>query len=278
VIGIARSPATTAANWYRGLAPRRRLLYALLAGAALLLVLAIGVPALVSLLRGAGPLPAQGSPGTVLLVPGYGGGTGGVEKLAEALRAQGRTATVVQLPGDGTGDLNAQADTLDAYVRDALGGGAPSVDVVGYSAGGVVTRLWVRDHDGVHKARRIVTLGSPLHGTQLAATGVLVAPGACPTACQQLATGSSLLSGIAGAVPTPPYWLSIWTSQDETVTPPDSARVSGPADAVRNVVIQDVCPGRQVSHSGLPTDGFVTNAVIHDLDDNPPAAPSGADC
>jgi triacylglycerol esterase/lipase EstA (alpha/beta hydrolase family) len=265
--------------WYGGLAPRRRLLYAIVAGAALLLVVALGVPALVTRLRtGSGGLPAQDQPGTVLLVPGYGGATGAVNQLAGALRAQGRTATVVPLPGDGTGDLNAQADTLDSDVAQALSAGAPSVDVVGYSAGGVVTRLWVRDHDGVHKARRIVTLGSPLHGTQVAATGVLLAPGACPTACRQLATGSSLLSGISGSVPTPPYWLSIWTSQDETVTPPDSARISGPAGSVRNVVIQDLCPGRQVSHSALPTDAFVTAAVIADLDTNPPAAPTSADC
>src|SRR5262249_9643284 len=128
------------------------------------------------------PPPEQNRPGTVLLVPGYGGGTAALSPPAAALRATGRTVGVGALPGGGTRDLDRQADTLDGAVAKALHGGVPSVDVVGYSAGGVVARLWARDHDGTHKARRIVTLGSPHHGAQLAAAGTAVGAGGCPTA------------------------------------------------------------------------------------------------
>src|SRR6185312_13455028 len=171
-------------------------------------------------------VPDQDKPGVVLLVPGYGGGTDGLERLAAAIRATGRTATVVEMPDEGTGDLGAQADTLDRAATAALRN-SPSVDVIGYSAGGVVARLWVQRHDGVHKARRVVTLGSPHQGARLAAAGAAGLPGACPAACRQLAPGSSLLDQLRSPVPDPPQWLSIWTEQDQTVQPPDSARLDG---------------------------------------------------
>src|SRR5436305_745156 len=95
---------------------------------------------------------------------------------AARIRATGRAATVVSLPGDGTGDLAAQAATLDAAVTAERQRGAPSVDVIGYSAGGVVARLWVARYTGAQAARRVVTLGSPLHGAQLAATGPAPVP------------------------------------------------------------------------------------------------------
>jgi triacylglycerol esterase/lipase EstA (alpha/beta hydrolase family) len=72
----------------------------------------------------------------VLLVPGYGGQTGSLSVLAARIRATGRRAIVVRLPGSGTGSLVTDAGVLSAAVMRALRGGAPSVDVVGYSAGG----------------------------------------------------------------------------------------------------------------------------------------------
>src|SRR3954452_19016427 len=119
--------------------PRRRLL---LLGVACVAVIALLIVLGVRLLGGSGDTgarPDQARPGTVVLVPGYGGGRAALNRLAGRLEAQGRTTVVLTLPGDGTGDLLAQADTLDSAVRDALRHGASSVDVIGYSAGGVVT-------------------------------------------------------------------------------------------------------------------------------------------
>jgi len=258
---------------FASLAPaRRRLLLALLA-VAVAAALAIGLVAATSGGH-ARAIIDQNRPGPVLLVPGYGGSETGLDVLATRLRATGRTVDVVHLPDDARGDLGVQARTLAAAARAALSG-ASSVDVVGYSAGGVVARLWVRDYGGATVARRIVTLGSPQHGTQLAALGALV-PSVCPTACRQLAPDSALLAALNGADETPagPTFVSIWSTDDEVVLPPDSARLAG----ALNMTVQSVCADAHVPHSDLPTNRVVESMVALELGAGPPVPLSPADC
>jgi triacylglycerol lipase len=262
--------------WLGGLSPRRRILVA----AIVLLVVAGAVVAGVAVSAG-GPAravtgyPPQDRPGPVLLVPGYGGQTGSLSVLAARIRATGRAATVVHLPGNGTGDLNADASVLNAAVAQALDGGARSVDVIGYSAGGVVALLWARHDDGPAKARRVITLGSPFHGAEIAAGASGFVPGACPVACQQLVPGSSLLRGLdATPVPPRPRWLSLWTTDDQVVTPPASARLAGAI----NVPIQSVCPDERISHDQLPTNPVVTAIVLQAIGPGPIRRPGPADC
>jgi len=253
---------------FRSLPPRRRLLAAAIAvlaaaGAVMGGVAAIGVGGGANQATG---YPAQDRPGPVLLVPGYGGQTGSLRTLAARIRATGRDATVVRLPGSGTGSLVTDAAALNAAVGRALRGGAPSVDVVAYSAGGVIALLWAREDGGGRKARRVVTLGSPFHGTRLAADAVGLLPGACPVACQQLVPGSSLLARLdAAPVPRRPPWLSLWTTGDDVVIPADSARLAGAI----NVPVQSVCPGHRVGHTGLPADPVIIALVLRAIGPGP---------
>jgi len=258
------------------LAPARRRL--------VLAVLVLGIAALVVLgvvAFGSGNTPAtapasQQRPGPVLLVPGYGGATGGLQTLADRLTQAARTATVVRLTGDGTGDLALSAKALGAAVTSALASsGAQSVDLVGYSAGGVVARLWVADgHAAV--VRRVVTLGSPHHGTDLADLAGDLAPDQCPIGCAELASNSALLAKLNSGDETPagPTWISIWTTQDQTVTPPESARLAG----ALNLTVQSVCADAQVSHGQLPTSPLVQQMVLSELRAGPPPHLGAADC
>ncbi|HJQ48399.1 MAG TPA: lipase [Amycolatopsis sp.] len=249
--------------WFRGISPRRRLL---LSSGALVVVVA-AVVAFVTTARNDAPRTVHRDvPGTVLLVPGYGGAQGTLERLAARIRHDtGREADVVTLAGDGTGDLRAQAEVLAYAAEQAYDRGAPSVDVIGYSAGGIAARLWVAQGG---EPRRVVTLGSPLHGTQLAAAGSVLAPGACPVACQQLVPGSALLRQLPPIPPGLP-WLSIWTELDQTVTPPDSARLEGAV----NVPLQQVCPQNRAAHGDLPTDPEAEELVLQALGTAPLTAP-----
>jgi triacylglycerol lipase len=153
--------------------------------------------------------------------------------------------------------------------------GARSVDVVGYSAGGVIARLWAAD-GGAEQARRVVTLGSPHHGTSVADLAAGFVPAECPEGCRQLTTTSELLARLNAGDETPegPSWVSVWTTADQTVTPPDSARLDGAVE----LRVQDVCADSRVSHGQLPSDALVQAIVLAQLAAGPPVELTAADC
>ena len=205
---------------------------------------------------------SQDDRGPVLLVSGYGGNLDALAPLASAVGDSGRDVVVVPVVGDGTGDLDEQAAALGERVDALLADGAPSVDVVGYSAGGVVARAWVADHGGDEQARRVVTLGSPHHGTENAQLA-LDAAGTCPEACVQLAPDSDFLRALNAGDETPPGpgWVSVWTDTDRVVVPADSARLAG----ATNVPVQDLCPRTEPSHGDLPDDPAAVALVLATL-------------
>jgi triacylglycerol lipase len=256
-------------RWWTALSPRRRLLLGGLAVAVAVVAVVVGV----RVSRGQ-PEAVAGRPGAVLLVPGYGGSTTSLDELAARIRGTGRTATVVQLAGNGTGDLMVQARVLDGYVNQAIGAGSGPVTVIGYSAGGVVAWLWDVDYGGGSRVRLIITLGSPLHGARIAAVGTAYDPAECPVACQQLAPGSALLTQLQQSAQARPPWLSLWSTVDRTVQPPDSARLPGAV----NVPLQTVCPGADIQHSQLPTAPLVVGLILRTLASDRVTAPAAGDC
>jgi triacylglycerol lipase len=261
---------------FDALSPQRRRLVVGLVIALVLLIMTAAAISVVQLIAGSSRPVSQEDPGPVLLVPGYGGNVQSLEPLAAALRSAGRSVVIVDPVGDGTGDLRTEAEQLgevaDRVREDA---GAASVDVVGYSAGGVVARLWVRDGDGGEVARRVLTLGSPQHGTSQAALGAEFA-GGCPTACEQLIPDSDLLRRLNAGDETPagPLWATVRSMTDQVVTPVDSAALSG----ALNIVVQEVCPDSTVAHGDLPQDPVVLATLDTVLGAAPPQAPSLVRC
>lgn len=219
--------------------------------------------------------PAPTGPlGPVILVPGYGGDASMLDGLATRLERAGRSATVLNLPDGATGDLRVQADVLGAAVTNALAAGAPSVDLVGYSAGGIVIGLFVAAHPS--EVRRVVSIGSPLHGTLLAGLAATLLKSQCPVACQEMAPGTPLLASLDAAEParTGVPWTSMWTDRDEVVQPPDSARFTG----ATNIVLQDICADDKATHLSLPADPLVAAITLKSLAATRFASPSASDC
>ena len=254
---------------------RRRLVLGV--GALLTAVLAavLAVATLTSLRARPLGVVDQAQPGPVVLVPGYGGSVASLSSLAGFLRARGRDVTVVSLPDRALGDLTDQSRVLATAVDAVLERtGAGSVDVVGYSAGGVVARLWVTEEGGAGQVRRLVTLGSPNQGTELADLGSLV-QGTCPVACQQLSPSSPVLARLnAEPLPTGPAYLSLWTTQDDVVVPPDSAVIPG----TPSPSLQSICADSRVRHGGLPDDRLVQRLVAEALGPGPVPGWGPGDC
>jgi triacylglycerol lipase len=251
--------------------PRRRLLVAALAVAVVLAAAVAAVAALGGLGRRAGTGLAQVGAVPVLVVPGYNGAPASVGTLASRLRAAGRQVVVVDLPDRGTRDLRASARVLGAAVDRT---GAARVDLVGYSAGGLVVRLWLADPGRALRARRVVLLGTPNHGTELAGAAAALDPGVCGSICQ-LAPGSGLLAELnRDETPPGPRFFSIWTALDQTVVPPATATLDGAA----NIRVQDVCPSARLGHGDLVTSPLALGLVVEALEGTLPDPPGSGDC
>jgi hypothetical protein len=70
-----------------------------------------------------------------------------------------------------------------------------------------------------------------------------------------------LLAALNSGDETPegPDYLAIYSVNDRTVTPVTSAELSG----ARNIRLQDLCPGRVVSHGQLVTDNVAVTLTVN---------------
>src|SRR5271166_3434684 len=128
--------------------------------------------------------------------------------------------------------------------------------------------------DRASQAGQTLNLELPLHRPRIANVGTGFDPAECPVACQQLAPGSALLTKLQQSPQVRPPWLSLWSTDDQTVRPPDSARLAGAV----NVPLQSVCPGADIQHSQLPTAPLVVGLVLRALASNRLTAPPPGDC
>jgi triacylglycerol lipase len=252
--------------------PRRRVLAV---AAALVLAMAALVAAVAALGGGGRAAPEavrRVAEVPVLVVPGYNGTAASVGTLAARMRAAGREVEVVELPDRGTRDLRDSAAALGRAVDRT---GAARVDLVGYSAGGVVIRVLLADPARALRTRRVVLLGSPNHGTELAGAAAALDPGMCGSICQ-MAPGSGLLAELNRGDETPPgpEFFSIWTALDQTVVPPATAALDG----ATNIRVQDVCPSARLGHGDLVTSPLALGLVVEALEGTLPEDPGTGDC
>jgi pimeloyl-ACP methyl ester carboxylesterase len=116
------------------------------------------------------------------------------------------------------GGMDGFARQLAARVDEACrAAGTQRAIIVAHSMGGLVARCWIARLGGAARAARLVTLGSPHHGSRLAR-------GFPARWAGEMVCGSEWLARLAGdAVPV----TSIYSRHDEFVAPQESARLEG---------------------------------------------------
>jgi len=133
------------------------------------------------------------------------------------------------------------------------------IHLVGHSKGGIIARRLVQHQGGDEYTTSLVTLGTPHHGTPLAAVGMaLMGFGALPSSARDLMPGSEIVEALGrDTFPAHIPLTSIYSSAD-LVTPARSARLRprpGEEHHLENVRVA------KVGHSELVWDAGVYRIV-----------------
>lgn len=170
----------------------------------------------------AAPLP-------VLLVHGYVSNRGFWNRLSGALRQAGivHAAPDLEPPGASIDAMAQQvADALDALCRCT---GSAQAVLVAHSMGGLVVRAYLRQH-GAARVARVITLGTPHHGTGLAnfASGTNALQMRRSSRAAD-ATGSDWLQALAATEDAQrrALFTSIYSHHDNIIAPQTSASLPG---------------------------------------------------
>lgn len=108
--------------------------------------------------------PARGAD-PVLLVGGWANGDGSWDAYARTLARDGFDTYIVTVPGNAMNDLMDGARFLNEQIeRVRSATHARTVDVIGFSAGGLIARAAARQLAAPGSIDSVITLGSPNHG------------------------------------------------------------------------------------------------------------------
>lgn len=183
----------------------------------------------------------------VLLLHGYGCNSGYWSHLLPRLDTAGISHASVDLEPI-TGDIDGYAPLVERAVEALCAAtGAGKVIVVAHSMGGLVARAWMRAC-GTDRVARVITLGTPHHGTCLAAFGL----GLNAAQMRRATQGRAAQGRAARAEPPECAWLralaanedaaaralvtSIFSHHDNIIAPQTSSELPG----ARNLAVGGV--------------------------------------
>jgi triacylglycerol esterase/lipase EstA (alpha/beta hydrolase family) len=185
----------------------------------------------------------------VLLLHGYGCNSGYWAHLAPLLDAARISHATVDLEPV-AGDIDGYVPLVEHAVRELqAAAGAHKVAIVAHSMGGLVARAWMRVH-GTAPVARVITLGTPHHGTALARFGL-------GQNAFQMRDDSAWLRALASNEDAAVRALvtSVYTHHDNIVSPQESSRLEG----ARNLEFGGV------GHVALGSNPRVLAAVMQEL-------------
>ena len=209
----------------------------------------------------------------VLLLTGVAitGGELWTRGFQDSLAASGHKSCYIDFPDYAFGDMQVSAE----YVAYAIGrmsrGSTRQVAIYGYSLGAILPRLALALRPDL---RAEVTDVVAVAGAQHGIVGFLACGSPpCLPAVWQTTAGSDLLRALnsqGDETPAPVDWTTVRSTTDGVVTPVDTAVLDGAA----NILVQDMCPGRQTTHLEMPFDSVSFASLLDALANTGPADPS----
>jgi triacylglycerol esterase/lipase EstA (alpha/beta hydrolase family) len=191
----------------------------------------------------------------VLLVHGYGCNSGFWAHLEPLLDRERISHASIDLEPV-AGSIDDYAPLIEARVQDLCAAtGAAQIAIVAHSMGGLAARAWIRAH-GSARVARLITLGTPHHGTVLANLGL-------GANAAQMRRDSAWLRDLAAGdtQDVRARIVSIYTHHDNIIAPQDSSVLPG----ARNVAFGGV------GHVALGSNPRVLAEVLRVLREVQPA-------
>jgi len=155
----------------------------------------------------------------VILIHGIWDTSAKMEWLAEYLKTQGFHVHIHELiPNNASVSMHHLAKELKSYleVNDIA-----ECDIVAFSMGGVVARLFIQEYEGGNKVRKCATIATPHKGTIMASLSRTIGG-------KEMRKGSSLIKELdcLSHSASSTKWLSIRTPLDLMIIPSSSSVIS----------------------------------------------------
>ena len=159
----------------------------------------------------------------VIIVPGWGAPHFHTAWIARQLASEGMNVHTLAFPRLGMGDMRVSAELLGEKVRDTCAAeGVPRVNLIGYSLGGLIARIYLQEFGGYDHLGRAVYVGAPQDGIYTAYPASFTRGG------RQVRAGSAFMRELNRTGPCACHGrrcLSIYLSKDGIILPSKSARL-----------------------------------------------------
>ncbi|MBN94168.1 MAG: permease [Deltaproteobacteria bacterium] len=206
---------------------------------------------------------------TVLLIQGFFQTRAVMRTLEDRLRADGYRVLSFHLGGllgnFNTRSIASLAQMIDVKIRrlqERRGFG--HLHIIGHSKGGLIARYLVQRAGGHEYVRTVITLGTPHHGTPVAAIGAGVGLLLVSRSLWQLFPGSGLIRELnEEPFPQGVRLVSVYSTSDIVSPHRFSTLTVANGQDVRNVVV------RELGHMDLVEDPYVYGLILRELRDRP---------
>jgi hypothetical protein len=215
--------------------------------------------------------PTNATTTPVMFVTGTGAtGDQGYLIGQQAFEASGHPVCYMNFPDSTTADIQVSVEYLVYGLRKEFQMAGRKVAVIGISQGGLLPRFALTYWPDLRrKVGDVLSAAGTQHGTN-ASSGCSAESPCAPANWQQLA-GSNLLDAINSQpdeTPGPVSYTTVRSLTDQTVQPQDGKHPTSALAGASNILIQDVCPGRQTTHIGTAVDSVTFDAFLDAMAQN----------